>query len=65
MKETIEKALALQKKLHRIPEASGCETQTKKTLIAFLKAESNLKIVDCGKWCRRDRRRRRRMLCPV
>lgn len=50
MKETVEKALALREKLHGIPEASGCETQTKKVLIDFLKAESDLEIVDCGKW---------------
>ncbi len=50
MKETIKKALSLRERLHRIPEASGCETETKKTLIDFLKAESDLEITDCGKW---------------
>ena len=50
MKETIDKALSLREKLHRIPEASGCETETKKTLLDFLKAASDLEIVDCGKW---------------
>ena len=50
MKDAVEKALALQKKLHVIPEASGCEIETKKTLIAFLTAESDLEIIDCGKW---------------
>ncbi len=50
MKETIEKALSLREKLHRLPEASGCETETKKTLIDFLKAASDLEITDCGKW---------------
>lgn len=50
MKKTIELANALQKQLHQIPEISGCETETKKTLIGFLKAESDLEIVDCGEW---------------
>ena len=50
MKETINNAISLREKLHRIPEASGCETETKKALIAFLKAESDLEITDCGKW---------------
>ena len=50
MKGALEKALALQRKLHAIPEASGCEVETKKTLIAFLRAESDLEIIDCGKW---------------
>ena len=50
MKETIEKALALQRRLHAVPELSGCEAKTKETLIAFLQAESDLELVDCGKW---------------
>ena len=50
MEKTIELANALRKRLHRIPEASGCETETKKTLIGFLRAESDLEIVDCGAW---------------
>ena len=48
MEKTIELANALQKRLHRIPEASGCETETKKTLIGFLQAESDLELVACG-----------------
>ncbi|MCR5575858.1 MAG: M20/M25/M40 family metallo-hydrolase [Oscillospiraceae bacterium] len=50
MKETIEKAMALRKKLHAVPEPSGEETKTKAALIGFLKEESDLEIVDCGKW---------------
>lgn len=50
MEKTIELAKKLQKALHMIPEASGCETETKKTLIDFLQAESDLEIIDCGKW---------------
>ena len=46
----LEAALSLQKQLHAIPELSGCETETKKTLIAFLKQQSDLEIIDCGKW---------------
>ena len=50
MEATIQKAIDLQRKLHRIPEASGCERETKKTLIGFLNAESDLEIIDRGKW---------------
>ncbi len=50
MEKTIELADKLQQLLHQIPEASGCETETKKSLIGFLKAESDLEIVDCGAW---------------
>ncbi len=50
MEKTIELAKALQRQLHDIPEASGCETETKKTLIDFLRRESDLEILDCGAW---------------
>ncbi len=50
MEKTIGLANALQRQLHQIPEISGCETETKKTLMDFLKAESDLEIVDCGAW---------------
>ena len=43
-------ASALRQRLHEIPEVSGCEVRTKQTLIDFLRAESDLEIVDCGKW---------------
>ena len=43
-------AILFQKKLHEIPEASGCEVRTKQTLIDYLKSESDLEIIDCGKW---------------
>ena len=36
MKATIQKAKVLRKLLHQIPEASGCEVETKKALIDFL-----------------------------
>lgn len=50
MEATIERAKALQTALHLIPEASGCERETKKTLTEFLKKESDLEIIDCGRW---------------
>ena len=50
MEKTTELAKKLQKHLHTIPELSGCETETKKALIDFLKQESDLEIIDCGKW---------------
>ena len=50
MEKTLQQAWALQRRLHQMPEVSGCETETKKALIAFLRAESDLEIVDCGHW---------------
>ena len=50
MDKIFDLAKKLQKQLHQIPEASGCETETKKALIDFLKTESDLEIIDCGKW---------------
>lgn len=38
----------LRQQLHNIPEPSMQEKKTKKTLIEFLQAETDLKIVDCG-----------------
>ena len=40
----------LRQQLHNIPEPSMQEKKTKKTLIEFLQAETDLKIVDCGSW---------------
>ena len=50
IEDSLPKALALREKLHSIPELSCCETETKKALMAFLKRESDLEIVDCGAW---------------
>ncbi len=50
MKELTEKAEALRKVLHGMPERSGCETRTRETLQAFLRRESDLEITDCGRW---------------
>ena len=40
----------LRQQLHNIPEPSMQEKNTKKALIEFLQAETDLKIVDCGSW---------------
>lgn len=50
MEKTIALANELQKRLHHLPEPSGCETETKKTLMGFLQGNSDLEIVDCGAW---------------
>ena len=50
MTETLNKALMLRRRLHEVPELSGCETKTKGLLTDFLMAESDLEIVDCGRW---------------
>jgi amidohydrolase len=46
----LQRAKALQAQLHTIPEFSGCETETKQTLMDFLRANSDLELVDCGRW---------------
>ena len=46
----VQRARLLREKLHRTPEASGCEAETKRALIGFLKAESDPELVDRGKW---------------
>ena len=50
LQQSLQQAKALREKLHTIPEASGCENQTKQTLMDFLKANSDLEVIDCGKW---------------
>ena len=50
LEKALQQAKALRAQLHDMPEASGCETKTKQTLMAFLKANSDLELVDCGKW---------------
>lgn len=49
-KEILDKATALRHDLHQHPELSNQETQTKETLMAFLKENSTLQINDMGKW---------------
>lgn len=50
MDEILGKIVALRHRLHQHPELSGQETWTKQELIRFLRTETNLKIVDRGKW---------------
>lgn len=45
-----EQAAFLQKVLHNLPEASGCEHKTKAVLMDFLGGFPDLQIVDKGKW---------------
>lgn len=45
-----EQAAFLQKVLHNLPEASGCEHKTKAVLMEFLSGFQDLQIVDKGKW---------------
>ena len=44
------KAINLRHTLHSYPELSGCETETKKTVMDFLKENTTLQIVDRGLW---------------
>lgn len=46
----LDKAIALRHQLHRHPELSGEETETKQRLMAFLAENSTLQINDMGKW---------------
>ena len=48
--ENLKKVTELRHELHRYPELSGEETQTKKTLVTFLKDNTDLEITDRGKW---------------
>ncbi|MCH4073053.1 hypothetical protein [Pseudoramibacter sp.] len=45
-----EAVTALRHELHRNPELSGQEIETKKRLMAFIRTQSHLKIVDLGDW---------------
>lgn len=49
-KELFVKALNLRRKLHQYPELSGEEEETKKRIRDFLKANTNLEVVDRGDW---------------
>lgn len=50
LETSLRRAKTLRALLHGTPEASGCETKTKRTLMDFLSANSDLELVDCGKW---------------
>lgn len=49
-RELLEKVTELRHRLHRCPELSGEEKETKQALIGFLKENSTLQINDMGKW---------------
>ncbi len=50
LETSLQRAKALRALLHETPEASGCETKTKRTLMDFLRENSDLELVDCGRW---------------
>ena len=50
MDQLWEKAMELRHELHRHPELSGQERQTKARLMAFIQKYTKLKIVDMGEW---------------
>lgn len=50
MTDAFEQAVFLQKVLHNLPEASGCEVKTKAVLMDFFKGFPDLQVVDKGKW---------------
>lgn len=49
-KEMLDKIIALRHELHRIPERSMEEHQTKKLLMDFMNRETDAQVHDCGKW---------------
>ena len=49
-KELFVKALNLRRKLHKYPELSGKEKETKKRIYEFLKENTKLEVVDKGSW---------------
>ncbi len=50
MMDAYDQAVFLQKVLHNLPEASGCESKTKAVLMEFLSGHQDLQVVDQGKW---------------
>ena len=50
MDQLWEKVMELRHELHRHPELSGQERQTKARLMAFIQKYTKLKIVDMGEW---------------
>ena len=49
-REILAKALNLRHKLHKYPELSGEETETKKRIRDFLRDNTDLEVVDKGAW---------------
>lgn len=50
MNHILEKTKNLRRSLHEIPELSFQEKKTKKALIDFIKANTDLTVIDCGAW---------------
>lgn len=48
--ENLQKIIELRHELHEYPELSGHETHTKRRLMDFIEANTDLAVVDCGKW---------------
>ena len=48
--DILEKAIRLRHEIHLHPELSGCETETKRRLTAFLRENTALAVVDRGLW---------------
>lgn len=48
--EILQKATELRHELHRHPELSGQERETKKRLMDFLRENTTLRLTDCGQW---------------
>ena len=46
----MQKIIALRHELHEFPELSMKEENTKRRLMNFLEANTNLAVIDCGKW---------------
>ena len=49
-KENLRKIIALRHELHKYPEISGHESQTKRRLMNFIENNTRLAVVDCGKF---------------
>ena len=48
--EMLDKVIALRHRLHKYPELSGQEAETKRMLMDFLKENTPLTVTDRGKW---------------
>lgn len=48
--DSLQKIISLRHELHKYPELSGNEANTKRRLINFIANNTRLAVVDCGKW---------------
>ena len=48
--DNLRKIIALRHELHKFPELSGQESQTKRRLMDFIENNTRFAVVDCGKW---------------